>query len=189
MIIRVRGDAPEWAAPLVEEVLFNEGWSYDEVKAVALVWHPKFRTNRFGNRVQEIETTAHASYYFKTITMKIGSEPIQHRTVLLHEIAHLIFDRRNKLAGRVVKKHHTKDYWHVAFSLFERYGPDMKQVLARELHLGHMYAYNVAVERGHITKERKENAQEKVAVHRESKAVRARVRRMNRHRSIWDRYS
>lgn len=96
--------APAWAIELVAEVCADAG-----VAPPGLLW----RTRRAG------PSTGVARRSEGTVSVRAGSDPVDQRLTLLHELAHWISP-----AGRRGRRavHHGRAFYAIAFSLYRRHG-------------------------------------------------------------------
>jgi hypothetical protein len=95
---------PSWAHDLVEAVCADAG-----VQPPRLLW----RTRR------AVASTGVARRSEGTVSVRAGSDPLDQRLTLLHELAHLIAPPGRR-RGRAV--HHGRAFYEVAFELYSRHG-------------------------------------------------------------------
>jgi len=106
---------PAWAAALVSEVCAEAGRPIPVVR-----WRRAARANSSG------VTRPDAGQ----ITVTAGSDPIDQRLTLLHELAHWLAPRAPRRRRRTA--HHDAAFYDVAFSLYEAHGIPAGEALARE---------------------------------------------------------
>jgi hypothetical protein len=107
--------APAWAIRIVDEVCGTAG-----VRPPLLRWRRGARTSSTGlARVTE-----------GTITVTAGSDRLDQRLTLLHELAHWLGPRTRRRRGRVV--HHDAAFFEIAFGLYRRYRVPIAAALERE---------------------------------------------------------
>jgi hypothetical protein len=97
--------APAWARELVRAVCADAG-----VTPPRLIW----RIRRGGT------STGVARRSGGTLSVRAGSDPIDQRLTLLHELAHWIAPVTRRRGRRAV--HHGRGFYTVAFALYRRHG-------------------------------------------------------------------
>lgn len=107
--------APAWAARLVEEVCAVAG-----VPQPRLLWR----------RAARIASTGLARVTLGTISVTAGTDELDQRLTLLHELAHWLGPRFRRRRGRVV--HHDAAFFATAFELYRRHGIPDADALERE---------------------------------------------------------
>jgi hypothetical protein len=107
--------APAWAAEIVREAC-----------ALAGVVEPVVRWRR-ARRPASSGVTRRAS---GTISVTAGSDELDQRLTLLHELAHWLAPQPRRRRGRVL--HHDTRFYAVAFELYRRHGLPDAEVLSRE---------------------------------------------------------
>ncbi len=107
--------APAWAASLVAEVCAEAG-----VPEPLLRWR----------RAATSSSTGLARVTSGTISVTAGTDPIDQRLTLLHELAHWLGPRPRRWRGRVT--HHDGAFFERAFELYRRHGVPAAEALARE---------------------------------------------------------
>ena len=107
--------APAWAVRLVEEVCAAAG-----VPAPDLRWR----------RAERSASTGLARVDAGTISVTAGTDPIDQRLTLLHEVAHWLGPRPRRRRGRVA--HHDAAFFERAFELYRRHGIPDVEALERE---------------------------------------------------------
>lgn len=101
---------PAWADALVATVCVDA-----RVEPPRLAWRTRVGSS----------STGVARWEAGTITVRAGSDPIDQRLTLLHELAHWITPRpvqRRDGHRRRRAEHHGRDFYAVAFALYERHG-------------------------------------------------------------------
>ena len=107
--------APGWAAQLVTEVC-----------ATAAVPQPVVRWRRATRSASSGVTRRTAG----TISVTAGSDDLDQRLTLLHELAHWLGPPRRRRRGRMA--HHDAAFYATAFELYRAHGIPDSEVLARE---------------------------------------------------------
>ncbi len=107
--------APAWAASLIGEVC-----------AAAAVPAPVVRWRRAGRSASSGVTCQAAG----TISVTAGTDELDQRLTLLHELAHWLGPRPRRRRGRVA--HHDAAFFATAFDLFRRHGVPVAEALERE---------------------------------------------------------
>jgi len=107
--------APAWAARLVEEVCNAAG-----VPPPVLRWRRAARSASSG--------VAHVTV--GTISVTAGTDELDQRLTLLHELAHWLGTRPRRRRGRVT--HHDAAFFMTAFELYRRHGIPDAEALERE---------------------------------------------------------
>jgi hypothetical protein len=107
--------APAWARGLVHEVCDGAG-----VPPPLLRWRRAARSSSSG----VARVTA------GTISVTAGTDELDQRLTLLHELAHWLGPRPRRRRGRVV--HHDAAFFQIAFELYRRHGVPADEALARE---------------------------------------------------------
>lgn len=107
--------APAWARELVHEVCAGAG-----LPQPALGWRRSSRASSTGlTRVRE-----------GTISVTAGTDEMDQRVTLLHELAHWLGPRPHRRRGRVV--YHDAGFFGIAFELYRRHGIPDAEALERE---------------------------------------------------------
>lgn len=107
--------APTWASRLVERVCAEAG-----VRQPVLRWRLASQSGSTGlARVSE-----------GTISVTAGTDRLDQRLTLLHELAHWLGPRTRRRRGRVV--HHDAAFFEIAFALYRRHGISAAAALERE---------------------------------------------------------
>lgn len=143
--------APSWAAELLATVCADAG-----VAPPRLAWRTRSRVHSTGVTRRDEDLVA----------VRAGSDPLDQRLTLLHELAHWLSPAHRRRRGR--STHHGRAFYAVAFELYRRHGLADDDALRLESgryrsSLGHAVALGV------------QGAAEALAAHRA--AVRARPRR------------
>jgi hypothetical protein len=107
--------APEWATQLVMDVC-----------AAAAVPRPVLRWRRAARSVSSGVTRRTAG----TISVTAGSDAMDQRLTLLHELAHWVGPRPRRRRGRMA--HHDAAFYAIAFELYRAHGIPDGEALARE---------------------------------------------------------
>ena len=107
--------APAWAAALLSEVCADAG-----VAEPSLRWR----------RAARVASSGVTRWGAGTVAVTSGSDPIDQRLTLLHELAHWVAPQLRRRRGRVA--HHDAAFYGVAFGLYERHGIPAAEALARE---------------------------------------------------------
>lgn len=107
--------APAWASRLV-----------DEVCAAAAVEPPLLRWRRSARST----STGVARVTEGTISVTAGTDELDQRVTLLHELAHWLGPRPRRRHGRV--PHHGAAFFQTAFELYRRHGIPAEEALERE---------------------------------------------------------
>ena len=107
--------APSWVLPLVREVCAAAG-----APVPVLRW-------RRGSRTASSGVTRRSE---GTIAVTAGSDEIDQRLTLLHELAHWVGTRPRRRRGRVA--HHDAQFYATAFTLYRRHGVPDVEAVARE---------------------------------------------------------
>lgn len=106
---------PAWAGALVAEVCL-----------AAAVPTPLLRWRRAARSAASGVTRQAAG----TIAVTAGTDELDQRLTLLHELAHWLGPRPRRRRGRVA--HHGLDFYAIAFELYERHGIPAAEALERE---------------------------------------------------------
>ena len=106
---------PEWAAALVSEVCAAAGRPEPTVR-----WRKAARPNSSG-----ITRPA-----LGQITVTAGTDPLDQRLTLLHELAHWLAPRAPRRRRRTA--HHGLTFYGVAFGLYQTHGIPAAEAIARE---------------------------------------------------------
>ena len=110
--------APPWVLPIVREVCVAAG-----APMPMLRWRRSARAASSG-------VTRRAD---GTIAVTAGSDEVDQRLTLLHELAHWVGPRRQRRRGRVA--HHDAQFYATAFALYRRHGvPDIEAVALEGTH-------------------------------------------------------
>jgi hypothetical protein len=125
-------EAPDWARALTLAVCAEA-----DVAVPRLSWRRALRQMSSG------VTRRHAS----SISVVAGSDPMDQRLTLLHELAHWLVPAPRRRRGRVA--HHDRPFYDVAFDLYRRHGvPDSFALSAESARypssLGHARRLGVA---------------------------------------------
>jgi hypothetical protein len=107
--------APAWAAEIVQAAC-----------AAAGVPEPQVRWRRARRSASSGVTRRSAG----TISVTAGSDDLDQRLTLLHELAHWLAPRPRRRKGRIL--HHEAGFYAIAFDLYRRHGVPDAEVLARE---------------------------------------------------------
>ena len=107
--------APAWAGDLVEEVCAAAG-----VAPPILRWRRSARSS----------STGLARGTSGTISVTAGTDQLDQRLTLLHELAHWLGPHTRRRRGRVA--HHDAVFFQVAFELYRRHGIPAAEALERE---------------------------------------------------------
>jgi hypothetical protein len=107
--------APAWAIQLVAEVCHVAG-----VSRPALRWRRAARSASSGVTRQTAGT----------VSVTAGTDELDQRLTLLHELAHWVGPRPRRHRGRVA--HHDAAFYAAAFDLYRRHGIPDAEVLERE---------------------------------------------------------
>jgi hypothetical protein len=107
--------APAWASELVSLVCHG-----------AAVPEPSLRWRRAARPTSSGVTRRTAG----SISVCAGSDPVDQRLTLLHELAHWIGPRPRRRRGRVA--HHDLAFYAIAFELYARHGVALAEALERE---------------------------------------------------------
>lgn len=107
--------APAWATRLVDEVCTEAG-----VAPPLLRWRRSDRGTSTG--LTRVATG--------TIAVTAGTDELDQRVTLLHELAHWLGPRPRRRHGRVA--HHGAAFFQIAFGLYERHGIPAAEALERE---------------------------------------------------------
>ena len=108
-------EAPEWARTLVETVCAGASRSEPQ-----LSWRRRQRPTSSGVTRRSDES----------ISLVAGSDPLDQRLTLLHELAHWLGPVPRRRRGRVL--HHDARFYGVAFDLYRRHGIPDAEMLTRE---------------------------------------------------------
>lgn len=107
--------APAWAAALVSEVC-----------AGSATVEPSLRWRRAARVASSGVTRRHEG----SVAVTAGSDPVDQRLTLLHELAHWLAPPARRRRGRVA--HHDAAFYRVAFALYRRHGIPAAEALTRE---------------------------------------------------------
>ncbi len=107
--------APDWAVALVAEVCTAAG-----VAEPSLRWR----------RAARVASSGVTRWSAGTVAVTSGSDPVDQRLTLLHELAHWVAPRARRSRRRVA--HHDAAFYSVAFRLYESHGIPAAEALARE---------------------------------------------------------
>jgi hypothetical protein len=107
--------APGWASELVREVCAAAG-----IAPPAMRWRHARRSASSG------VTRRHMG----TVSITAGSDELDQRLTLLHELAHWLAPVPRRRRGRLL--HHDAGFYAIAFDLYRRQGVPDAEVLARE---------------------------------------------------------
>lgn len=107
--------APRWAIELVREVCTAAG-----IAPPAMRW-------RHARRSASSGVTRHA---VGTVSVTAGTDELDQRLTLLHELAHWLGPVPRRRRGRLL--HHDARFYAIAFELYRRHGIPDAEVLARE---------------------------------------------------------
>jgi hypothetical protein len=107
--------APAWATLLVEEVCTAAG-----VPLPRLLWR----------RVARSSSTGVTRQWAGTVSLTAGSDALDQRVTLLHELAHWLGPRPRRRRGRVT--YHYAGFFERAFELYRRHGIPDSEALERE---------------------------------------------------------
>lgn len=107
--------APAWANALVAEVCL-----------AAAVRPPLLRWRRAPRSAASGVTRQSAG----TVSVTAGTDELDQRITLLHELAHWLGPQARRRRGRVA--HHGLDFYAIAFQLYERHGIPVAEALERE---------------------------------------------------------
>lgn len=107
--------APDWARALVADVC-----------RAAAVPPPLLRWRRAARAAASGVTRQAAG----TVAVTAGTDELDQRLTLLHELAHWLGPKRRRRRGRVA--HHDLDFYNVAFGLYLRHGIPAAEALERE---------------------------------------------------------
>lgn len=107
--------APGWAIALVREVCADAG-----------VAEPSLRWRRAARNASSGVTRRSAG----TVAVTCGSDPVDQRLTLLHELSHWLAPQARRRRGRVA--HHDAAFYRVAFRLYAHHGIPAAEALARE---------------------------------------------------------
>lgn len=107
--------APAWARQLVDEVCAGAG-----VSRPTLRWR----------RVRRVASSGVARTNSGTISVTAGSDELDQRLTLLHELAHWLGPRARRRRGRIA--HHDAAFFERAFELYRRHGIPAAEALERE---------------------------------------------------------
>lgn len=107
--------APSWARELVREVCEGAG-----VPQPLLRWR----------RAARSASTGLARVTTGTISVTAGTDELDQRLTLLHELAHWLGPRSRRRRGR--DSHHDGAFFQIAFELYRRHGIPADEALARE---------------------------------------------------------
>lgn len=107
--------APTWAAQLVRDVC-----------AAAAAPPPVLRWRRAARSASSGMTRQGAG----TVSVTAGTDELDQRVTLLHELAHWIGPRGHRRRGRVA--HHDAVFYAAAFDLYQRHGIPAAEALERE---------------------------------------------------------
>ncbi|MGH2427878.1 MAG: hypothetical protein ACRDGV_03155 [Candidatus Limnocylindria bacterium] len=66
------------------------------------------------------------------VAVRAGSDELDHRLTLLHELAHWLVPIRRRARGRRRPEHHGRAFYAIAFDLYLRYGLTAPEALDRE---------------------------------------------------------
>jgi len=106
---------PEWAAALVVEVCAAAGRPGPAVR-----WRRARRANSSGVTRPDLGQ----------ITVTAGTDPIDQRLTLLHELAHWLAPRAPRRRRRT--SHHNATFYQVAFALYHAHGISAAEAILRE---------------------------------------------------------
>ena len=130
-IVKATQNTPDWAVSLVEQVCKD----YNRAKPADLVWHNSkhvksggvtyYAKTMSGKQMLKRTKTGRLVVFRGKIRLSAGTDEIDQKLVLLHELAHWIVVR-GKATG------HTVRFWKQAFELYERYGIDLEYAHSRE---------------------------------------------------------
>lgn len=107
--------APAWASAIVRAVC-----------AAAGVVEPVLRWRHARRSASSGVTRRSAG----SISVTVGTDPLDQRLTLLHELAHWLGPEPRRRRGRVL--HHDARFYAIAFDLYRRHGIPDAEVLARE---------------------------------------------------------
>ncbi|MDH4334381.1 MAG: hypothetical protein OEW24_03825 [Chloroflexota bacterium] len=107
--------APGWAVALVSEVCADAG-----VAEPSLRWR----------RAARVASSGVTRWGVGSVAVTSGSDPVDERLTLLHELAHWVAPQARRRRGRIA--HHDAAFYAVAFRLYERHGIPAPEALARE---------------------------------------------------------
>lgn len=107
--------APRWATELVREVCVAAG-----ISEPALRWR----------RARRLASSGVTRRSLGSISVTAGTDELDQRLTLLHELAHWLGPAPRRRHGRVL--HHDARFYGVAFDLYRRHGIADAEVLARE---------------------------------------------------------
>ena len=107
--------APGWAAELVRDVC-----------AATAIPPPLLRWRRAARSASSGVTRQSAG----TVSVTAGTDELDQRLTLLHELAHWIGPRPHRRRGRVA--HHDAAFYAAAFDLYQRHGVPTAEALERE---------------------------------------------------------
>jgi hypothetical protein len=106
---------PAWATRLVDEVCTTAG-----MRPPLLRWR----------RAPRSTSTGLTRVMAGTISVTAGTDELDQRVTLLHELAHWLGPRPRRRRGRVI--HHDAAFFQVAFELYRRHGIPDAEALERE---------------------------------------------------------
>lgn len=106
---------PEWAAALVGEVCAAAGRPEPVVR-----WRRARRSNSSGVARPDL----------RQITVTAGTDPIDQRLTLLHELAHWLIPPAPRRRRRTA--HHNAAFYRVAFELYQAHGIPAAEAIVRE---------------------------------------------------------
>jgi hypothetical protein len=107
--------APDWATEIVHGVC-----------AAAGVAEPMMRWRHARRSTSSGVTRRSAG----SVSVTAGTDPVDQRLTLLHELAHWLGPTPPRRRGRI--RHHDERFYAIAFDLYQRHGIPADEVLARE---------------------------------------------------------
>jgi hypothetical protein len=107
--------APDWAADIVQAACAAAGVPEPQVR-----WRRAARSASSGVTRRSVGS----------ISVTAGTDELDHRLTLLHELAHWLAPQPPRRRGRVL--HHDARFYAIAFDLYRRHGIPDAEVLARE---------------------------------------------------------
>ena len=107
---------PAWAIELVTAVCAEAGVRTPRT----LVWR----------RRRSEHSTGATQPHHRAIRVRAGTDPLDQRLTLLHELGHWLAPRARRRGGRAI--HHGRAFYAIAFALYERHGIGANEVLRLE---------------------------------------------------------